>query len=130
MVDVFLNLANFPPHAFLTLEPPSGYPLSLKALIKVSKDSWTSQLLYEILRSSPERKFDKTNFISPKSTPPKSPHLLGLRNKNSTLQYFWPNIEIQRFGQKYCSVNKLFRCNNCFLKDILLIQHHHKYLIM
>ena len=79
MVDVFLNSANFAPHAFLTLVPPSGYVLNLKALIKVSKVSWTSQLSYEILRSSLERKFDKTNFISQKSTPPKSPGLLGLK---------------------------------------------------
>ena len=56
------------------------YALNLKALIKVSKVSWTSQLSYEILRSSLERKFDKTNFISPKRTPPKSPGLLGLRS--------------------------------------------------
>ena len=33
---------------------------------------------YEILRSSLERKVDKTNFISPKSTLLKSPSLLGL----------------------------------------------------
>ena len=31
-----------------------------------------------MLRSSLERQFDKTNFISPKRTPPKSPHHLGL----------------------------------------------------
>ena len=68
MADVFLNSANFAPHAFLTLAPPSGYALNLKALIKVSKVSWTSQLSYEILRSSFERKFDKANFISPKKT--------------------------------------------------------------
>ena len=77
MTDVFLNLANFAPHAFLTLAPPSGYALNLKALIKVSKVSWTSQILYEILRSSFERKFDKTNFISPKRTPQNNPGLLG-----------------------------------------------------
>ena len=59
MADVFLNLANFASHAFLTLAPPSGYALNLKALIKVSKVSWTSQLSYEILRSSLEDK--KTN---------------------------------------------------------------------
>ena len=76
-VDVFLNSANFAPHALLTLAPPSGYALNLKALIKVSKVSWTSQLSYEILRSSFERKFDKANFISPKRTPPKSSHCLG-----------------------------------------------------
>ena len=68
MADVFLNSANFAPHAFLTLAPPSGYALNLKALIKMSKVSWTSQLLYEIIRPSFERKFDKANFISPKKT--------------------------------------------------------------
>ena len=66
MADVFPNLANFASHAFLTLAPPSGYALNLKALIKVSKVSWTSWLSYEILRSLFERKFDKANFISPK----------------------------------------------------------------
>ena len=69
MADVFLNSANLVPHAILILAPPSSYALNLKALIKVSKISWTSQLLYEILRSSLERKFDKTNFISPKKLP-------------------------------------------------------------
>ena len=78
MVDVFLNSANLVPHALLTLAPPSDYALNLTALIKVPKVSWTSQLLYETLRSSLEQKFGKTNFISPKGTPPKSPHLLGL----------------------------------------------------
>ena len=72
MADVFLNLANFASHAFFTLVPPRDYALNLNALIKVSKVSWTSQLSYEILRSPLEREFDKTNFISPKSTPPKS----------------------------------------------------------
>ena len=37
MADIFLNSANFAPHAFLTLAPPSGYALNLKALVaKVS----------------------------------------------------------------------------------------------
>ena len=66
MADVFLNSANFASHAFLTLAPPSGYALNLKVLIKVSKGSWQSQLLYEIFRFSFERKFDKTNFVPPK----------------------------------------------------------------
>ena len=48
MADVFLNSANFATHAFLTLAPPSRYALNLKALIKVSKVSWTSQHSYEI----------------------------------------------------------------------------------
>jgi hypothetical protein len=39
MADVFLNSANFEKHTFLTLAPPSGYALNLKALIKVSKVS-------------------------------------------------------------------------------------------
>ena len=78
MGDVFLNSANFAPHAFLTLAPPSGYALNLKGLIKVSKVSWTSHLSYKILRFSLERQFDKTNFICLKSTPPKSLGLLWL----------------------------------------------------
>ena len=72
MANVFLNSANFAPHAFLILEPSSGYALNLKALIKVSKVSRTSQLSYEILRSSFESKFDKTKFISPKKHLPKA----------------------------------------------------------
>ena len=71
MADVFLNLANFASHAFLNLAPPSSYALNLKVLIKVSKISGISQLLYEILGSSPERKSDNTNFISLKKTVPK-----------------------------------------------------------
>ena len=67
MTDVFLNSSNFAQQVLLTLAPPSGYDLNLKALIKVSKVSWTSQLSYKILRSSFERKFDKANFISPKN---------------------------------------------------------------
>ena len=39
MEDVFLNSANFVSHAFLTLAPPSGFALNIKALIKVSKVS-------------------------------------------------------------------------------------------
>ena len=68
MADIFLNSANFASHAYLTSAPPSGYALNLKILIKVSKVSCTSQLSYELLRFSFERKFDKTNFISPKRT--------------------------------------------------------------
>ena len=108
MADVFLNSANFAPHAFLTLAPPSGYALNLKALIKVSKVSWTSQLSYEILRSSFERKFDKTNFISPKRTPPKSPHRLGLRLyiiKVSLDIMAFPVVEFSRQGYK---IRKVF----------------------
>ena len=69
---------NFAKHTFSTLAPPSGYALNLKALIKVSIVSWTSQLSNEIFRFSFERKFYKTHFIPPKRKPPKSPHHLGL----------------------------------------------------
>ena len=53
MSDVFLNLTNFVQHVILTLAPPSGYTLNLKALIEVSKVS------------SFERKFrkDKLHFF-------------------------------------------------------------------
>ena len=37
MADVFLNSANYAPHALLTLGTPSGYALNPKAMIKVSK---------------------------------------------------------------------------------------------
>ena len=66
MTDVFLNLSNFMSHAILTLVPPSCYALNLKALIKVSKVRWTSQLSLEILRSSLEKKIEKANFIPKK----------------------------------------------------------------
>ena len=79
MADVFLNSANFAPHALLNLAPPSGYTLKLKTLIKVSKVSWTSQLSYEILRSSFESKFDKTNFISPKKNTSQKPGLFWVK---------------------------------------------------
>ena len=39
MANVFLNLANFAKHTFLTLAPPSSYGLNLKELTKVSKVS-------------------------------------------------------------------------------------------
>ena len=38
-LTIFLNSANFAPNALLTLVPPSGYDLNLKAFIKVSKVS-------------------------------------------------------------------------------------------
>ena len=78
IANVFLNSANFALHVLFTLAPPSGYALNLKTLIKLSKVSWSSKFPYEILRSSFVRKFDRTNIISPKRTPPKSPHRLGL----------------------------------------------------
>ena len=72
MMDIFLDSVNFTSHAFLTLVPPSDYALNLKALIKVSKLSWTSQLLYGIIKYPLEQKSEKTIFIFPKRTPPKS----------------------------------------------------------
>ena len=49
-------------HTFLTVTTPSGYALNLKALVKLSNDDWISQLSYEILRFSFERKLDKLDF--------------------------------------------------------------------
>ena len=37
MDDVFLNSDNFVSHALLTLAPPRGYALNIKAVIKLSK---------------------------------------------------------------------------------------------
>ena len=79
MADVFLNSANFASHAFLTLAPPSGYALNLKALIKVSKVSWTSQLSYWILWFSFERKFKKDKIHFSEKPHPKTPVHLGLK---------------------------------------------------
>ena len=76
MADIFRNSANFV-QPFLNLAPTSIYALNLKALIKVSKVRGTSQVSYEILKSSFERKIDRTNFISPKKTPFKSLCVLG-----------------------------------------------------
>ena len=53
-----------------------------------------------MLRSSLERQFDKTNFISPKRTPPKSPHRLGLKKIVSIYLYFlykFTKIKIKSF---------------------------------
>ena len=47
MADVFITSANFGSHALLILLPPSGSALNLKAMIKVSKVSWTSKLSYK-----------------------------------------------------------------------------------
>ena len=53
-----------------------------KALTKVSKVSWTSQLSYEIFRSSLERKSDKTNFISPKKTTSQKPASFRVKGRS------------------------------------------------
>ena len=59
MADVVIPSANFWPDAFSSLAPPSTYNMTLKTLTKVSKVSWASQLLYELLCSSFEWKFSK-----------------------------------------------------------------------
>ena len=51
MADVFINSANFAPHAFLTLAPPSG--------VKKLAEDLSFHMKY--LRSSFERKFDKNS---------------------------------------------------------------------
>ena len=121
MADVFLNSANFAPHAFLTLAPPSGYALNLKVLIKVSKVSWRSQLSYEILKSSFERKFDKTNFVSPKKTPPKS-----LRSKRVWIS--WMALFMSKSFPRFSAVpqklpNRLFSINSLDQKLEFLVPY-------
>ena len=59
-------------HLF-NLAPPRCYTLNLKALNKVSKVSWTSQLSYKILCSSFERKFRKDKLHWSRKTHPRSP---------------------------------------------------------
>ena len=54
-----------------------------------------------MLRSSLERQFDKTNFISPKSTPSKSLGLLGLRKTFIMAWYQSWNVE--------CKIPKVVR---------------------
>ena len=69
---------------FLTLASPRGYTLYLKALIKVSKVSWTSHLSYKILRSSFQTKVRNKLHFS-KKTPPKS---LGTKNPQRFVLFF------------------------------------------
>ena len=95
MADVFLNSANFALQAFFTLVPPRGYALNLKALIKVRKVSCTSQLSYELLRFSFERKFDKTNFVSPKKLLPKA-----LRSKRVKLRFACTYLVLTQINPK------------------------------
>ena len=83
MADFFLNSANFAQHALLTLVPPSGYTFQPKALIKVTKVSWTSQLSYKILWSLFERKSRKDKLHFSQKTPCKSP------GSNRVKWYFW-----------------------------------------
>jgi hypothetical protein len=90
MTDIFLNLEIFVQQALLTLVPLSS--LNLKAWIMVSKVSWKSQRSYEILKSSFERKFDKTIYISPKRHLLKAHCVLGLRSDfrtGSTVNKTW-----------------------------------------
>ena len=80
--DVFLNSANFWQQASPTFVlPPSSYTINLKPLTKVSKISWASQLLYEILYSLLERKFRKrqTSFLPKKLLQKARIALLGLK---------------------------------------------------
>ena len=78
----FLNSSNFVPHPFLTLVPPSGHALNVIALIKVSKVICASQLLYQILRSSFERKFDIDKIHFSEKTFPNIPRALGLSSRS------------------------------------------------
>ena len=48
MADVFLNLSNLAKYTFLTLAPPSGYVLNLKALIKLSKNGNSTSVMHSV----------------------------------------------------------------------------------
>ena len=128
MADIFLNSANFASHAFLTSAPPSGYALNLKVLIKVSKVSWRSQLSYEILRSSFERKFDKTNFISPKKLLPGHSGLRGLNGLKSSphtcvteMPIFWSQKNTQFMVKKFTPNKVGVAVNTEMLSDYPII---------
>ena len=84
----FINSSNFAPPAFLTLASPSSYALNLNALIKESKVSWRSQLLYEILRSLFERKFLPKKLLLSHSGPK------GLKRCTS-------NLLVSKIKEKY-----------------------------
>ena len=103
MASVFLNWANFTKHKFSTLEPPSDYALNLKALIKVSKVSWTSQLSYEILRPSITNGVHRNENFAPK-TLKNSPHkllIIPLDHQFSVQQVFslwnWDSFKVWNF---------------------------------
>ena len=81
-----------------------------KALIKVSKVSWRSQLSYEIIRSSFERKFEKTNFISPKKLHPGHSGLRGLRN-----HFLWPICHLLYKDKELLVLRNNFRATKKFL---------------
>ena len=92
MTAVFLNSANFASHAFLILAPPSRYALNLKSLINVSKVSWTSQLLYEILRCWVAMRFPvrRTHVRTSKIVShalAHAPRFLGDRTRTRTFHY-------------------------------------------
>ena len=110
MADIFLNSAKFVKHKFLNVGPPSSYDLNLKALIKIPKVSWTSQLSYEILWSSFERNFNKTNFISPNKMPPQSPHLLGLIC-----------LLLQPISKPICGLQKCAKCGLSFIHTLDMV---------
>jgi hypothetical protein len=97
----------------------SAYALNLKALIKVSKVSWTSQLSYEILRSSFERKFDKTNFISPKK-PSQKPASFRVNGDQILSTYCKSDTYIVRTYPFLC-VNCKYSSKFCKSQAILII---------
>ena len=82
---------NFAQRTILTLAPPIGYTLNLKALIKVSKNSWTSQLSYRVLHLK-----ENPKFISLKKHLPKAP----LQGKMRRLM-----LKIWKYTTGLCSAN-------------------------
>ena len=103
---------------------------------KIVKRSCSLNRYYRVLRFSFERKFDKTNFISPKRTPPKSPHRLGLKHGGTygvpkVQLYIIKNTQIIAFLNSnllllHCYYFILFEQHlNVLITKKLLIYHAH-----
>ena len=87
LIQLILHNTQF----WLYLAPPIGYTLNLKALIKVSKNSWTSQLSYRVLHLK-----ENPKFISLKKHLPKAP----LQGKMQRLM-----LKIWKYTTGLCSAN-------------------------
>ena len=114
IADVFLNSVNFWQHSFSNLAPSSSYTMNLKTLTKVSKVEHLSfHMKYCILHLNENS--EKTNFISLKKTPPKSPHQLGLKQSlNSKLLF---KVVLICLGSLLCQkIFDILKSSMCVLK--------------
>ena len=104
-------------HFFYFSVPPSTYALNLKALIKVSKVSWTFQLSYLDLHLK-ENLIKKLHFSE--KTLPKSLQYLGLSNFNSTMNKLDP-LTLQDF---YSITMGHILCIVISTTEVLMIVEH------